>query len=49
LRPDAINPNRGAESTLAWLLAVERIRGLRSPVGLFDGTSRSDVALSGSG
>jgi glycosyltransferase involved in cell wall biosynthesis len=49
LRPDSINPNRGAESTLAWLLAVERIRGLRSPVGLLIGTPRSEVALSGSG
>jgi hypothetical protein len=27
LGPDGLNANRGAESTLAWLLAVERMRG----------------------
>ncbi len=30
LRRDGANPNRGAESTLAWLLAAERIRTLRA-------------------
>lgn len=29
LTPTGRNPNYGAESTLAWLLAVERIRELR--------------------
>jgi hypothetical protein len=29
LGPDGTNPNEGAESTLAWLSAVERIRELR--------------------
>ena len=30
LGPDGVNPNCGAESTLAWLLAAERIRQLRT-------------------
>ncbi len=30
LRRTGANPNRGAESALAWLLAVERIRALRA-------------------
>jgi hypothetical protein len=30
LGPDGVNPNCGAESTLAWLLAAERIRELRA-------------------
>lgn len=30
LTPTGVNRNQGAESTLAWLLAVERIRRLRS-------------------
>ncbi len=29
LEPDGVNRNEGAESTLAWLLSVERIRELR--------------------
>ena len=29
LGPDGVNPNCGAESTLGWLLAAERIRDLR--------------------
>jgi glycosyltransferase involved in cell wall biosynthesis len=32
LGPDGVNPNCGAESTLAWLLAVERIRELRTAI-----------------
>jgi hypothetical protein len=30
LTPDGVNPNQGAESTLMWLTAVERIRALRT-------------------
>jgi glycosyltransferase involved in cell wall biosynthesis len=30
LGPDGVNPNCGAESTLAWLLAAERVRELRA-------------------
>jgi hypothetical protein len=29
LGPDGANVNQGAESTLAWLLSVERVRELR--------------------
>ena len=29
LAPSGANPNQGAESTLAWLLSVERVRELR--------------------
>jgi hypothetical protein len=29
LEPDGVNRNQGAESTLAWLMALERIRTLR--------------------
>jgi hypothetical protein len=29
LGPNGVNPNCGAESTLVWLLAAERIRELR--------------------
>jgi hypothetical protein len=29
LEPDSVNANQGAESTLAWLLALERVRMLR--------------------
>ena len=29
LEPDGVNANQGAESTLAWLMALERIRALR--------------------
>jgi hypothetical protein len=32
LLADRVNPNQGAESTLCWLLAVERIRELRGEV-----------------
>jgi len=31
LTPDGVNPNQGAESTLMWLTAVERMRTLRTP------------------
>ena len=32
LTPDGVNTNQGAESTLMWLTALERIRAVRSPV-----------------
>ncbi len=32
LGPSGLNPNRGAESTLAWLVAVERMRGRSATV-----------------
>jgi glycosyltransferase involved in cell wall biosynthesis len=32
LLADGVNPNQGAESTLCWLLTVERIRALRAGV-----------------
>ncbi len=34
LEPDGVNANQGAESTLAWLMAVERIRILRRTTAL---------------
>jgi len=30
LAPDGVNGNMGAESTLAWLVAVERMRALHN-------------------
>jgi hypothetical protein len=30
LTPNGVNPNQGAESTLMWLMAVERVRALRN-------------------
>ncbi|HEX6867612.1 MAG TPA: hypothetical protein VF119_02345 [Candidatus Limnocylindrales bacterium] len=33
LTPDGVNTNQGAESTLMWLTALERIRAVRPPVG----------------
>jgi hypothetical protein len=30
LEPDGVNANQGAESTLAWLLAVEHVRAMRT-------------------
>jgi glycosyltransferase involved in cell wall biosynthesis len=38
LGPNGVNPNCGAESTLAWLLAVERIRELRTTKGKLSAT-----------
>jgi hypothetical protein len=34
LEPDGVNANQGAESTLAWLMALERIRALRRRAGV---------------
>lgn len=31
LTPDGVNANQGAESTLVWLIALERVRTLRAP------------------
>ncbi|MEO8228620.1 MAG: hypothetical protein ABI628_02540 [Chloroflexota bacterium] len=38
LKPSGVNPNQGAESTLMWLIALERIRAARrSPAGTTNG------------
>jgi hypothetical protein len=40
-----VNPNEGAESTLMWLLALERMRRLRERVAARDGTQSTRGAL----
>ena len=46
LEPDGVNANQGAESTLAWLMAVERIRAIRRvPVVAPPGRERSGVRI----
>ena len=47
LGPDGLNANRGAESTLAWLLAVQRMRGRGAAAELSPGPSGGGVAAAG--
>ena len=44
LGPDGLNANRGAESTLAWLLAVERMRGRHAATTLRGGPTGAGAA-----
>ena len=44
LTPSGVNDNRGAESTLMWLIALEHVRAVRSPVVEPPGRSESMAA-----
>ena len=47
LGPDGLNANRGAESTLAWLLAVERMRGRHGAASFRGGPTGAGGAVAG--